>query len=48
MIGCKTAVKQAMLSASVTALLEGFAVTERQIARLDEQLKGLTRRSPVC
>jgi transposase len=37
-----------MLHASVTALLEALAAIERQIARLDEQLKKLARRSPVC
>jgi transposase len=37
-----------MLHASVTALLEALVAIERQIARLDEQLKGLARRSPVC
>ena len=36
-----------MLHASVTALLEALAAIERQIARLDEQRKGLARRSPV-
>jgi transposase len=37
-----------MLHASVTALLETLAAIEGQIARLDEQLKELARRSPVC
>jgi transposase len=37
-----------VLHASVTALLEALAAIERQIARLDEQLKELARRSPVC
>lgn len=37
-----------MLHASVTALLEELAAIEGQIARLDEQLKELARRSPVC
>jgi transposase len=37
-----------MLHASVTALLEALAAIEGQIARLDEQLKELVRRSPVC
>jgi hypothetical protein len=38
-----------MLHASVTALLEELAAAiEGQIARLDEQLKELARRSPVC
>ena len=37
-----------MLRASVTVLLEALAAIKRQIARLDEQLKGLARRSPVC
>src|SRR6516225_5039205 len=37
-----------MLHASVTALLEALAAIEGQIARLDEQLKELARRSPVC
>jgi transposase len=37
-----------MLYASVTALLEALAAIEAQIARLDEQLKELARRSPVC
>jgi transposase len=32
----------------VTALLEALAAIEGQIARLDEQLKELARRSPVC
>jgi len=32
----------------VTALLEALAAIKRQIARLDEQLKGLARRLPVC
>jgi hypothetical protein len=36
-----------MLHASVTALLEALAAIEGQIARLDEQLKELVRRSPV-
>ncbi len=38
----------AMLNASVTALLEALAAIEAQIARLDQQLKELARRSPVC
>jgi transposase len=37
-----------VLHASVTALLEALAAIEGQIARLDEQLKELARRSPVC
>jgi transposase len=37
-----------MLHVSVTALLEVLAAIEGQIARLDEQLKELARRSPVC
>jgi hypothetical protein len=38
-----------VLHASVTALLEALAaIDEGQIARLDEQLKELARRSPVC
>jgi hypothetical protein len=37
-----------MLHASVTALLETLAAIEGQIARLEEQLKELARRSPVC
>jgi transposase len=37
-----------MLHASVTTLLEALAAIEGQIARLDEQLKELARRSPVC
>src|SRR5262249_2097637 len=37
-----------MLHASVTALLETLAAIEGQIARLDEQLKELARRSRVC
>ena len=37
-----------MLHASVKALLEALAAIEDQIARLDEQLKELARRSPVC
>jgi transposase len=37
-----------MLHASVTALLEALAAIEGQIARLDEQLKELAPRSPVC
>jgi transposase len=32
----------------MTALLEALAAIEGQIARLDEQLKELARRSPVC
>jgi transposase len=35
-----------VLSASVTALLETLAAVESQIARLDERLKELARRSP--
>lgn len=43
------AVRQdAMLYASVSALMEALAAIEAQIARLDEQLKELARRSPVC
>ena len=38
----------AVLSASVTALLEALAAVEGQIARLDERLKELARRSEVC
>lgn len=38
----------AMLNASVTALLETLAAIEAQIARLDQQFKELARRSPVC
>src|SRR5947207_11328383 len=34
--------------ASVTALMEALAAIESQIARLDEQLRELERRSPVC
>ncbi len=34
--------------ASVTALMEALAAIESQIARLDEQLRELARRSPVC
>jgi transposase len=37
-----------VLSASVTALLEALAAVEGQIARLDERLKELARRSEVC
>src|SRR5215472_12987767 len=37
-----------MLHASLTALLEALAAIEGQIARLDEQVKELARRSPVC
>jgi transposase len=37
-----------VLSASVTALLETLAAVESQIARLDERLKELARRSEVC
>jgi len=37
-----------MLNASVTALLEALAAIEAQITRLDQQLKELARRSPVC
>jgi transposase len=37
-----------MLHASVTALLEALAAIEGQIARLDEQLKELVRRSPCA
>ena len=37
-----------MLHASVTALLEALAAIDGQIAQLDEQLKELARRSPVC
>ncbi len=38
----------ALLNASVTALLEALAAIEAQIARLDQQLKELARGSPVC
>lgn len=38
----------AVLQASVTALLEALAAVEGQIARLDDALKELARRSPVC
>lgn len=38
----------AMLYSSVSALMEALAAIEAQIARLDEQLKELARRSPVC
>lgn len=38
----------AMLSASVTALMEALAAIESQIGRLDDQLKELARRSPVA
>jgi transposase len=38
----------AMFNASVTALLEALAAIEAQIARLDQQLKELARRSQVC
>ncbi len=38
----------AMLSASVTALMEALAAIEGQLARLDDRLKELARRSPVC
>ncbi len=34
--------------ASVTALMEALAAIESQIARLDEQLRELARRSPLC
>jgi transposase len=37
-----------MLNASVTALLEALAAIEAQIARLDQRLRELARRSPVC
>ena len=37
-----------VLSASVTALLEALAAVESQIARLDDRLKELARRSEVC
>jgi transposase len=37
-----------MLYASVTALMEALATIESQIVRLDEQLKELARRLPVC
>ena len=38
----------AMLSASVTALMEALAAIEGQLSRLDDRLKELARRSPVC
>ena len=38
----------AMLYASVTALMEALTAIESQIARLDDQLKELARGSPVC
>jgi transposase len=38
----------AMLYASATALMEALAAIESQIARLDDQLKELARRSPVA
>lgn len=38
----------AMLSASVTALMEALAAIEGQLARLDDRVKELARRSPVC
>ena len=38
----------AMLSASITALMEALAAIEGQLARLDDRLKELARRSPVC
>ena len=38
----------AMFNASVTALLEALAAIAAQIARLDQQLKELARRSQVC
>jgi transposase len=38
----------AMLCASVTALMEALAAIEGQLARLDDRLKELARRSPVC
>jgi transposase len=37
-----------MFNASMTALLEALAAIEAQIARLDQQLKDLARRSQVC
>jgi transposase len=37
-----------ILHASVTAMLDALAAIEGQIARLDEQLKELARRSPMC
>ncbi len=37
-----------VLSASATALLEALAAVESQIARLDDRLKELARRSEVC
>ena len=37
-----------MLSASITALMEALAAIEGQLARLDDRLKELARRSPVC
>jgi transposase len=44
----QTVAHDAMLSASVTALMEALAAIEGQLARLDDQLKELARRSPVC
>jgi transposase len=38
----------AMLAASVTALMEALAAIEGQLIRLDDRLKELARRSPVC
>jgi transposase len=38
----------AVLSASVTALMEALAAIDGQLARLDDRLKELARRSPVC
>jgi hypothetical protein len=40
--------RDAMLNASLTALLEVLAAIEAQIAGLDHQHKELGRRSPVC
>jgi transposase len=38
----------AVLSASVTALMEALAAIDGQLARLDDRLKELARRSAVC
>lgn len=40
--------QDAMLSASVTALMEALAAIEGQLSLLDDRLKELARRSPVC
>ena len=37
-----------MLSASVMALMEALAAIEGQLSHLDDRLKELARRSPVC